>query len=47
MVDDAGIASVLSGVASSKEACHGLVEAALDKGGEDNVTVVLARYRIP
>jgi protein phosphatase len=47
MVDNACIASVLSGAASSKDACHGLVDAALAKGGEDNVTAVLARYHIP
>jgi protein phosphatase len=47
MVDDAAIASLLSGAATSKEACQALVDAALDKGGKDNVTVVLARYRFP
>src|SRR5262249_28733615 len=30
---------------SADEACRELVERALDKGGKDNVTVVLARYR--
>src|SRR5262249_40436383 len=47
MVDDATIASVLRGVASSEEACQALVTAALDRGGKDNVTVALARYRFP
>ena len=45
MVDNVAIASVLSGTAGSKEACQKLVQAALDKGGRDNVTVALARYR--
>jgi protein phosphatase len=47
MVDDDTIVSLLSPAASSKEACQGLVNAALGKGGEDNVTVTLARYHIP
>jgi len=47
MVDAAVIGSVLGTAASADEACQGLLEAALKKGGKDNVTVVLARYRIP
>ena len=47
MVDDAAIASLLDSAATSNEACQALVAAALDKGGKDNVTVALARYRFP
>jgi protein phosphatase len=47
MVDDATIASLLSGAASSQEACQALVAKALERGGKDNVTVALARYRFP
>ena len=47
MVDDAAIASLLGSAATSNEACQALVAAALDKGGIDNVTVALARYRFP
>jgi protein phosphatase len=47
MVDDAAIAAVLRGASSSEEACRALVAAALEKGGKDNVTVALARYRFP
>jgi protein phosphatase len=47
MVDNAAIASVLGGAASATAACQDLVEAALQKGGKDNVTVALARYRFP
>jgi protein phosphatase len=47
MVHDAAIASLLAGAATSEEACQALVAAALDKGGTDNVTVALARYRFP
>jgi len=47
MVEDEGIARVLGGVESSDEACRRLVDLALENGGKDNVTVVLARYSIP
>jgi PPM family protein phosphatase len=47
MVDDAAIASLLGGAATSNEACQALVATALEKGGKDNVTVDLARYRFP
>jgi protein phosphatase len=47
MVDNETIASVLSRAASADEACQFLLQAALKNGGEDNVTVALARYRIP
>jgi protein phosphatase len=47
MVDDAAIGSVLRGAASANEACQALVALALEKGGKDNVTVALARYRFP
>ncbi|MEZ0472571.1 PP2C family protein-serine/threonine phosphatase [Luteimonas salinilitoris] len=43
-VDDAGIARVLAhGECSAQECVDGLVAAALDGGGSDNVTVVLVR----
>src|SRR5262249_45610768 len=41
------IASVLGQAASAGEACQALLAAALQNGGKDKVTVVLARYRIP
>ncbi len=47
MVPDARIAEVLAGVEGSKEACAALLAQALDAGGRDNVTIVLARYGIP
>lgn len=47
MVTDAAIAVVLEKDAPSAEACHALVELALEAGGKDNVTVLLGRYRIP
>jgi protein phosphatase len=47
MVEDEGIARALAGSESSDEACRRLVDLALENGGKDNVTVVLARYSIP
>jgi protein phosphatase len=47
MADDATIGAELRRQASSGEACRALVELALDRGGGDNVTVVVAGYRIP
>jgi protein phosphatase len=47
MVDNNTIGSVLSGAATADEACQVLLAAALKNGGKDNVTIALARYRIP
>jgi serine/threonine protein phosphatase PrpC len=47
MLDDAAVAEILAASEGSEEACRRLVDGALDMGGEDNVTVVLARYTIP
>jgi protein phosphatase len=47
MVDNETISSVLSGPGSPDEACQVLLAAALKNGGKDNVTIALARYRVP
>jgi protein phosphatase len=47
MVDNETIAAVLSRAASPGEACQSLLAAAMKNGGKDNVTIALARYRIP
>jgi serine/threonine protein phosphatase PrpC len=47
MVDNATIREILQNSASANEACKKLVEQALQNGGKDNVTVVVARYRFP
>ena len=47
MVEDATIAETLRGAESADKACQTLLDRALARGGKDNVTVVVARYRIP
>ena len=47
MVDDDQIARVLGSAGATDAAARTLVELALDAGGRDNVTVVLARFEIP
>ena len=47
MVSEIEIAEVMRATEGSVEACNTLVKFALQKGGEDNVTVVMARYSIP
>jgi protein phosphatase len=47
MVDNETIGSVLEQAASADEACQRLLATALKNGGKDNVTIALARYRIP
>jgi PPM family protein phosphatase len=47
MVKLEAIAGILRESKSPNEACKRLVDAALENGGADNVTVVFARYRLP
>ena len=48
MLDDAAIATILARTQSHpRRACHELVEAALARGGEDNVTVIVCAYTTP
>ena len=47
LVTDEEIAKALGSGEQAQELCEALVGLALDRGGKDNVTVVLARYEIP
>ena len=47
LVDDDTIATTLSGSQRSSDACARLIQLALDKGGRDNVTVIVAAYALP
>lgn len=47
MVSDDQIADVLALRRTPREQCDILVDRAIEQGGEDNVTVVLAQYEIP
>jgi PPM family protein phosphatase len=47
LVDDEGITRILSEAATSSDACKRLVQQALDGGGRDNVTVIVAAYQLP
>lgn len=47
MVSEPEITEVMRATVASDEACQSLLNLALQKGGKDNVTVVLARYSIP
>jgi protein phosphatase len=46
MVDDESIARELGRGTSSDETCQALVAQALERGGRDNVTVIVATYRL-
>lgn len=47
MVDDTEIELVLNTATNSKSACRSLIELALNNGGRDNITAIVARYSIP
>jgi protein phosphatase len=47
MVDHEEIASVLAGRKSCMIACEELLAMALEAGGKDNVSIIIARYQLP
>ncbi len=47
MVDDVEIEAIMNGASSAESACRQLVDRALENGGCDNVTVIIARYSVP
>jgi protein phosphatase len=47
LVDDETITRILRETSRSSDACERLVQQALDNGGHDNVTVIVAGYRLP
>jgi protein phosphatase len=47
MVDHGSIARVLGQGLSAEATCRSLVDLALDRGGLDNVTVIVAAYHLP
>jgi protein phosphatase len=47
LVDDETISQTLGETAKSAEVCSRLVQLALDRGGRDNVTVIVAAYTFP
>jgi PPM family protein phosphatase len=47
LVDDETILQLLRDATSSNEACERLVQEALDRGGRDNVTVIVACFQLP
>ncbi|HKQ04534.1 MAG TPA: PP2C family serine/threonine-protein phosphatase [Blastocatellia bacterium] len=46
-IDEGVIESIVRRAGSAAEACEGLIEAALNNNGADNVTVIVARYGFP
>jgi protein phosphatase len=47
LVDDPTITEILRDAPRANDACERLVQRALDNGGRDNVTAIVAIYRIP
>jgi protein phosphatase len=47
LVDDNAITTALTGTHTSNDACTELMRLALDSGGRDNITVIVAGYTLP
>ena len=46
-VNDTEIAQALGSMTSAEQVCRSLLELALDRGGSDNITLVVGRARKP
>ena len=46
-IEDDALAQTLQGTATSQDACAQLLQLALDKGGRDNITIIVAGYHFP
>jgi protein phosphatase len=46
LVGDGDIAQILDAHPAAADACRALIDRSLERGGKDNVTVLLARYRL-
>ena len=46
MIDDRGISETMARIQASADCCQELVNLALQNGGHDNVTVLIARYKL-
>ncbi|HEY7194700.1 MAG TPA: PP2C family serine/threonine-protein phosphatase [Gemmatimonadales bacterium] len=44
-VSDAELADCLGGLQSAEQACHSLLQLALERGGHDNITIIIGRAR--
>jgi PPM family protein phosphatase len=47
MLDDHAIADIVARANSMEDGCRQLIDQALQRGGKDNVTVILAQYSLP
>ncbi len=47
MVDDPGLVRCLASARTAVEACRSLVDAAIERGGKDNITAIVACYQEP
>ena len=47
VVDDESLVAIMAGTQSLEEQCRALVDSALARGAEDNVTAVVVKYTVP